>query len=576
METMTKQAIAQALDEIAVLLELKGENPFKIRAYTNGARIVKGVETDLETFIADARAKKVKGIGDALAEKIETLYRTRQLDYLDELRAEFPDGLTDLLRIPGLGAKKVKALYEQLDVTNIGELEYACRENHLVDLPGFGKKTQENILAGILRIASYSGRFRQPAARKAAQRIADALAATGACERIEVAGSIRRRLETSKDIDVLVVSETPEPVMDAFCGLPDVKQITGRGETKASIVLEIGIAADLRVVPAESLAAALMYFTGSKEHNTAVRGIAKKKGYKLNEYGLFQGDKAQKAESEEAIYKKLGLAYVEPELREDRGEIEAAAEGALPALVTAEDLRGVLHAHSNYSDGSTSIAEMAEAVRRMGYDYLGISDHSQSAAYAGGLTPDDVKRQHEEIDRLNEKLAPFRIFKGIESDILAGGELDYDEKTLAAFDFVIASVHSSFKLPEKEMTARIVRAIQHPATRILGHPTGRLILSRDEYAVDVPALLDAAAEAQTAIELNANPYRLDLDWRYHRRAAALGIPIPISPDAHAIEGLSDMIDYGVGIARKGWLTAADVLNCRTADALDAFFRRETR
>jgi len=549
--------ISQALEEIALLLELGGENPFKVRAYANAARLLRAADENLPDFIAAAAAGEIKGIGAALAEKIAEFYETGQLSYLTELRSRYPEGLLDLFTIPGLGAKKVKVLYEQLGIASLSELEQACRENHLRQLPGFGQKSQDNILAGIARVRRYSGRFLISVGGDAAHEIHAALRATDLAQRLEIAGSLRRRLETVKDIDLLAVSDRPDELMDAFVTLPKVERVTGHGSTKSSVVLASGIAVDLRVVREEQFVAALAHFTGSKDHNTLLRGLAKKQGKKLNEYGMFDGETPLPLTDEADLHHRLGLHYIPPEMREGLDEIDRAAAGELPRLIEPPDMRGVVHAHTSYSDGALTVRQLAEAVRSRGYAYLGVADHSQSAAYAGGLKPDDVKRQHEEIDRLNEELAPFRIFKGIESDILADGRLDYDERTLASFDFVIASVHSKFNMDEAAMTERLLTAIANPFTTIVGHLTGRLLLGREGYPVDVPRVLEAAAEAGAAVELNANPHRLDLDWRWHRKAHELGVPVPICPDAHRAAGIDD-IAYGVGIARKGGLTTDDV------------------
>jgi DNA polymerase (family 10) len=569
---MNAREVGQALDRFGVLLELAGENPFKVRAVSNAARLLEGVDVPLPEFLARARAGDVKGIGAGILDKIDALLADGTFPELDALREKFPPALLDLLRVPGLGAKKLKVLHEQLGIGSLGELEYACQENRLVALKGFGAKTQENVLAGIARIKTYSGRFLYPAARRAADALVASLAASGLASRIEVAGSLRRRMETVGDVDILATAARPAAVMDLFVAHPDVRQVTGHGATKSSVVLESGIAADLRVVAEDQFASALLHFTGSKDHNTELRGLARKLGFKVSEYGLFRGETPFPAATEEDLYRALGLRFIPPELREAGGEIERAAREDFPALVAAADLRGVLHVHSDYSDGTPTVAQWAEAVRAAGYAYLGISDHSRSAAYAGGLSVEAVSRQHAEIDALNRRLAPFRIFKGIESDILADGSLDYPPEVLASFDFVIASVHSGFRMTAEAMTARIVRAIENPYTTILGHPTGRLLLSREGYPVDMAEVLAAAAEHGVAIELNASPYRLDLDWRLHRRAAALGIPIAIAPDAHGLAGARDL-EIGVGIARKGGLTAEDVLTCWETERVARYFAR---
>ena len=379
--------------------------------------------------------------------------------------------------------------------------------------------------------------------------------------RVELAGSLRRRRETIKDLDLVAESDQPEEVMRAFIEGPGVERVVNHGATKSSVVLAGGIPADLRVVSRDQFPAALNYFTGSKEHNTRLRGRAKKMGLKLNEYGLFAegSEKAMDCRDEAAIYERLGLAYIEPELREDMGEIEASEAGELPPLIASSDLRGLLHCHSTYSDGRSTLAEMSQAARAAGYEYFGICDHSQSAAYAGGLKSQDVLRQHEEIERINERMKNFRVLKGIESDILGDGSLDYPDEFLERFDFVVISVHSRFQLSRAEMTRRICKALAHPAATILGHPTGRLLLRRDPYEVDLEEVFAVAAEHNVAVEINANPHRLDLDWRTLRSAKKAGCIFSINPDAHHTDGIAD-VEFGIGIARKGWLEASDVIN----------------
>jgi len=567
--------IAEALEEISVLLELKGENPFKSRAYANAARVIRGTDLEVDEFIAQAAAGKIKGVGETISEKISILRKSGRLPYLEELRATFPAGLMELFKVPGLGAKKVKTLYAELGISSLGELEYACHENRLVELPGFGAKTQENILTGIKRLAAYAGRFRYSVARTAADRVVEDLRQSGLCIDLEIGGSIRRKLETAKDIDLLATSKKPKKLMDLFVKNPQAQQVVAHGETKSALVLNNGIAVDLRVVAPGEYASALLHFTGNKEHNTLLRALAKKSGLKLNEYGLFDGDKPLILKSEAEIYQCLGLHYIPPELREGRNEVDYAVGNEIPPLVELSDLQGIVHAHTNYSDATMTLRRLAETVRQLGYKYLGLTDHSQSAAYARGLKPADLKRQHDEVDRLNAELAPFKIFKGVESDILPDGSLDYPDDILAAFDFVIASVHSKFNMTEKDMTRRIIRAVQNRFTTILGHPTGRLLLSREAYPVNISEVLEAAAESKTAIELNANPHRLDLDWRYLPRAKNLGIPIAICPDAHSAEGLGD-VEYGIGIARKGWLTKTDVLTCWDVKTVEAYFGKKRK
>lgn len=573
--TITSTEISQSLSEIATLLELKGENAFKVRAYQNAAHMLETLEIPLSQFVIDAQAGEIKGIGEALQEKIAILYNTGSLPYLQELRDEFPPGLLDLFQVPGLGGKKIKALYDALHVSSIANLKVACEQGKLSGLKGFGEKTEQNILAGINRLSTYAGKVLYPDAYREAQAIRELLLQSGLVLQLEIAGSLRRKKEVVGDIDLLVTSKKPKEVMKLFVSLPQVASLVAHGETKSSVVLKSGMNADLRVVSEQEFPAALLYFTGSKEHNTLVRGIAKDKGYKLNEYGLFQGERALKINSETDIYNELGLCFIPPEAREAQGELESAAKAFssnqnLPSFVEDHDLVGVLHAHTTYSDGKNTLRDLAQAVLGMGFQYLGVSDHSQSAAYAGGLKLDVIKRQHDEINLLNEELKPFHIFKGIESDILADGALDYNDNVLETFDFVIASIHSRFGMTEQEMTKRIIRAVSHPATTILGHPTGRLLLERDGYSVDILAVLDACHKHGVAVELNANPLRLDLDWRYLKQAKELGIAIPINPDAHSIDQVAHM-SVGVGIARKGWLEKKNVLNTYTTAQLKQYF-----
>ena len=560
---MDKFGIIEILNEIALLLQLKGDNPFKIRAYENGARILEFLDEDLETLVQEKRLGKIKGIGQALEQKIEELVTTGRLIFYEELKQEFPETLFDLFKVPGLGPKKVRVLYDELGITTLGELEYACLENRLLILPGFGEKTQQNILKGIEGLKHYQSNFLYSEARIVADEIVMGILNQPGVTQAHVGGSLRRHKEVVKDIDILAASQWPVSLMDWFADMEDVDTIIGKGETKTSIKLKNGMNVDLRVVSPEQYPYALQHFTGSKEHNTKMRHIAKNQGLKMNEYGLFQGEEETliPCKDEAEIYRYIGMDYIPPELREDRGEIEAAMEGNLPKLVEPEDIKGVLHVHTNYSDGRATLKEMADEALRLGYRYIGISDHSQSAYYANGLTPDDIQKQHIEIDELNKAYkGDIRILKGIESDILPDGSLDYPDEILSTFDFVIASVHSGFSMDKEAMTERILKALDNPYITILGHPTGRLLLSREGYPLDMDAVLERAAQKGVAIEINANPYRLDLDWRWCRRAKELGIKIAVCPDAHDLRSLG-YITYGVGIARKGWLTAADIFNC---------------
>jgi DNA polymerase (family 10) len=567
---LDKHQIAEALAEMAEIFEIKGENPFKVRAYQNAARIIDGISEDLEELIRKKELVNIKGIGAHLADHIEELAKTGKLKEYEKLVKSIPQGLLEILRIQGVGPKKAKVLWEELSIKSVGELEYACKENRLLALPGFGEKMQEKILQGIDYLRRFENLHLVSKAQAAADEILKAIRKDKGVIKSEVAGSIRRRKELIRDIDILVATSRSGPVMDLFVSLPQVENVTAKGETKSSVLLKSGISADLRTVSDKEFPFALHYFTGSKEHNIAMRTLAKKEGIKMNEYGLFKGAKFIPCKDEAEIFEKLGLSFIPPELRENQGEIEAAAKGKLPKLVEEKDIKGIMHCHSDWSDGTAAIEAMALAAKKLGYTYIGIADHSKSAQYAGGLTEKEVKEQQREIDSLNRKLRGFTILKGIEVDILQDGSLDYSEKVLESFDFVIASIHSRFNMTEKEMTARIIKAVKNPYTSILGHPTGRLLLAREGYQVNMKEVLDAAAEYGTAVEINCHPQRLDLDWRHGKYAKSKGVKVVICPDAHSPEGLLDMA-YGVGIARKGWFEKDDVLNCLSAQEIKKHF-----
>ena len=559
------------IEEYGVLLELSGANAFRVRAYTNAVRTLEMLETPLDALIAAGTLSEVKGIGKSVGELVLEFADTGTATAYEELRASVPDGLLDMLRVPGLGPRKIIAIREALGIEDLDALALACGNGKLAELKGFGKKTQENILKGIEYIRAHRGRFRANVARESTQTLFDTLQALPQTQRIEVAGSLRRAKETVKDVDFVVSANEPQVISDAFVAHPAVAEITAQGETKSSVRLNNGMQVDLRVVTDGEFPYILHHFTGSKEHNVALRARAQGQGLKINEYGLYHGEERVECIDETAFFAAMGLAYIPPELREGLGEIEAAAENALPELLTAADIRGMLHVHSTYSDGADSIEAMALAVRKRGYDYLGMADHSQAAAYAGGLNVDAVKRQWDEIARLNEKLAPFRIFKGIESDILGDGSLDYTDDILEQFEYIVVSVHSQFNLDRAKMTARIIRAIEHPCATIVGHLTGRLLLDREGYDVDVDQIIEAAARCGVAIEINAHPARLDIDWRHVKKARDHGVQIAINTDAHSTGGLGNL-PYGIGIARKGWLRAKDVLNALDCEAIATWFQ----
>lgn len=569
---MDKKQVAAVLDEIAALLELQGENPFKSRAYLTAARAIEAAEQEPADLVETGALRDLKGIGEALAEKITELVRTGRMRYHEEQKTKVPPGLLQLLRIPGLGPKRVKVLYERLGVSTLAALEAACREGKVAGLEGFGAKTQESILKGLDRLRSHAGRVLLAEALPLALELREALVRHPAVQQVEVAGSLRRRLETVKDLDLIASATDPAALMRTFTTHPLVADVLAAGRTKASVRLQTGIQADLRVVVDAEFPFALHHLTGSVEHNVAMRNRAIARDLKMNEYGLFEGERRLSCKDEAAIFERLGLAYIPPELREGLGEIEAAEQGAIPVLVEEGDLTGTFHCHTTWSDGLSSLEEMAAAARDMGYAYLGIADHSEAAKYAGGLSRQQVAEQHAAIDRLNATFRGFRLLKGIEADILADGSLDYDDETLARFDYVVASVHSRFTMDAKSLTTRIVKAVSHPPLTILGHVSGRLLLQREPYAFDLEAVLQAAARHGVVVEINANPHRLDLDWRHHRRARELGVLLAINPDAHSTEGLRH-VGYGVGAARKGWCTKADILNARPLREVLAFLAR---
>ncbi len=582
---MDKNQVASLLEQVATLLTLKEDsNPFEARAYENAARTISALDGDIEQITREGKLKGLPGLGSTIIKRIEEVVNTGRMALYDELLTTTPQVKLDMMRIQGLGPKRINALYNQLHINSITDLEIACKEGKVAPLPGFGKKTQDKILQGIALLVQHAGRFLYPVAEKEAEHIRAALATLPEIVRMQVAGSLRRKRETVKDIDMVVSvkddadDEVRRKIMDFFTSQPSVQAITGKGDTKSSVILSTGIATDLRVVNDSQFPYTLHHFSGSKEHHIALRRHALSMNMTINDYGLFRGKEPHlelvPCKDEGDMYAALGMAYIEPELREDMGEIEAALHGTLPKLVQESDLRGVLHVHSTWSDGQNTIRELAEACIARGLTYLGMTDHSKAAAYAGGLTEDALRRQHKEIDRLNEEFAGrLRILKGTECDILKDGSLDYADDVLASLDFVVASIHSNFNLSREEQTQRMLRAISNPYVSIIGHPTGRILLGRAGYDLDIEAVIDAAAARGVCIEINASPSRLDLDWRYLHQARDKGMKIPIDPDAHTLEGLDDM-RYGIGVARKGWLRASDVLNTLPIEKLLDFFQEQ--
>ena len=583
---MNKTEIAAVLTEIGTLLELKGENPFKIRAYQSGARLVETLaEEELARRIADGSLQEVKGIGEALAQKITELKTTGRLEFFEKLRASVPAGLVEMLSIPGVGPKKVKALHDKLGIASIATLQAACAAGQVAALEGFGEKTQQKILEGIRNREAYGKRHLWIDAWEAAEPILAGLRALPQVVQAESCGSLRRRMETVGDLDFLVATDAPQPVVDWFVRWRGVKEVTAQGETKASVRLESGLQADLRLVPPEQFVFALHHFTGSKDHNVQMRHRALQQGLSLSEWGLVpaEGEGTAKAKAESAgrrtdvkteaqLFQKLGLAFIPPELREGQGEIEAAEQGALPDLVTEADIRGVFHNHTTESDGHHTLEEMTAAAQALGLEYLGIADHSKSSFQARGLDEGRLEAQVMAIRALNAS-GRFKthVFAGTECDILPDGRLDFADDVLASLDYVVASVHNAFSQSREDMTRRIVRAIEHPQVTMLGHATGRLLLAREAYAVDLDVVIDAAIAHGVVIELNASPMRLDLDWRHWRRAADRGLLCSINPDAHSTAQLA-YYRLGVGAARKGWLAPRHIVNTRSLADMGKFLK----
>jgi DNA polymerase (family 10) len=577
---MDKATIADVLEKIATLLELKGENPFKIRAYTNAARSLETWGGNITDLANEEVLEKIPGIGKAIAAKIKELVETGSLKFLDDLRAEFPADILELFSLPGLGAKKIKALHEKLQVSSIAQLHEACVAGRVAELPGFGKTTQEKLCRAIDERQKYAGSFQLGKIAGEAEQLQNDLRSHPDALHVCIAGSYRRRKEIVRDLDFIVATNAPAEISAMFVQHPLAESVIAHGPTKSSVRLRSGIQCDLRVVTAAEYPFALNYFTGSKEHNVEVRSRALKRGWTLNEYRLAPVAEGERRANrtpqrgvptirdEAELYRALDLDYIPPELRENCGEFEAATAGKLPRLLEPENLRGTFHCHTTASDGRNSLEEMAAAAQELGLQYLGIADHSRSSIQARGLDEARLRVQLAMIRKLNEKFEDFRLFAGVECDILRDGSLDFPDSLLAELDYVVASIHSAFTLSEAEMTRRVIRALQNPHVTMLAHPTGRLLLKRDPYAIDIPAIIEAAAETGTWIEINAAPKRLDLDWRWWPLAKEKGVKCVINPDAHGIERLQDLW-FGVGVARKGWLTKQDVMNCLPLGKIEA-------
>jgi DNA polymerase (family X) len=574
---MDKSEITDILEEIAVLLELKGENPFKARAYTNAARALDNFEGDIAQLVAEDRIEELPGIGEALHQKITELVKTGHLKYYEDLRASIPEGLLAMMDIPSLGAKKIKVLHEKLGITSVAELEAACQAHRVRELPGFGAKTEEKLLAGIAQARDYSALFLYAEAWSQAEDIREALRDHEDVIQLSVAGSLRRGREIVKDLDFVASSRRPQQVMDYFVALPWVKQVTNHGATKSSVLLKSGIAVDLRVVSDKEYPYALHHFTGSKEHNIAMRQRAIAQGKKMSEWGLFEIGAGKKASAEdegklipchteEELYAELGLAYIPPELRENLGEIEAAEKREIPRLVEWTQLRGTFHCHTNWSDGKNTLAEMAAEAHELGLDYLGIADHSKSSFQANGLNEERLAEQLDLIAEYNAKDRGFHVFAGSEVDILKDGRLDFADDILRKLDYVVASVHNVMNLDEETMTSRVIRAMENEYVTMLGHATGRLLLQREAYKINLEKIIDCAARTGTWIELNCSSMRMDLDWRWWHRARDKGVKCVINPDAHRVAQFA-MLRHGVTMARKGWLRREDVMNTMSLDAI---------
>ena len=569
---MDKKEVAAALEEIALLLELAGENPFKVRAYESGARAVLTFPGDLAEAVRRGKLAQVKGLGKSLTGVIAELLEKNEAALLQELKEKVPPGLLEMLQVPGLGPKKAKILYQQLQIASLGELEYAIQENRLISLPGFGAKTQEKLKAGLEQLKRYAGLFRLGDLLPAAIVLLKQIRSQSEVLRAELAGGVRRGLEVDDSIALVAAMPEPRESLPSLGRLfPEV-----RGAPRFPLALEARLPQGMRVIltaaAPEVFGAAWLFATGSFSHLEGLKQRAGETGFQLTPQGLFSEGRLLPSHEEEEIYRRLGLPFIPPELREGQGELEAAAQGQLPRLVQPEDVRGCFHVHSHYSDGVNSIPELVAAARERGWQFLGLSDHSQSAYYAGGLKPADLKRQKAEVEAQRQENPNFALFWGIEADILGDGSLDYPEEVLKNFDFVIASVHSQFRLPREEMTQRIMQAIGNPHCTMLGHSSGRLLLAREAYEVDLEPILEFAGKHQVMVELNASPYRLDLDWRWLRRARELGVLISLNPDAHSLGDLDD-VAYGVIAARKGWLEPENVLNTYPPEEVALLLKR---
>jgi DNA polymerase (family X) len=568
-----KKAVAQVLEQIAAFLELKGENPFRIRAFRTAARAITGFPGDLRQSLEDGSLASAKGVGPATLQIVRELVGTGRAGMLEELREQIPAGLVEMLEISGLGVAKIRQIHEVLGIDSLPELEAAAHDGRLAKLPRFGPRTSENILKAIAFLRKATAfRLSHHAADEAEGLRAALERLPGVTEAI-IAGDVRRRSEVVKDLVIVLVAESsPAELFRRLSQLPGVHEFAGQDERRLTLRFAGGASAQIVATTPVNAGTVLVQATGSEGHLRELAAWAAERGFALNGAALWRGSQFVATPDEETFYQALGLSFIPPELREGRGEVAAAGQGELPRLVDRRDVKGFLHCHTSYSDGSNTVEELAVACRDAGYDYLGVTDHSQAAAYAGGLRPEDLSRQADEIDEVNQRLEGFRVLKGIEADILQDGRVDYDERVLERLDFVIASVHSRFNMGEKDMTARMLAAMDNPYLTIIGHPTGRLLLSRDPYPIDLDAVMEKAAATGVALEINADPHRLDLDWRVLRKAKESGVAISIGADAHSVAGIG-YVEYGVGMARKGWLGPDDILNARPVGEFVEYARR---
>ncbi|HYA37001.1 MAG TPA: DNA polymerase/3'-5' exonuclease PolX [Candidatus Methylomirabilis sp.] len=565
--------IAALFEEIADLLEIENANPFRVRAYRNAARQLQGMGVPAADMVAKSEdLTELPGIGDDLAAKIKEIVETGKCQFLEKLRKKTPPTITELLKMPGLGPKRVRTLYHELDVQTLPQLARAARDGRISELPGFGEKTERTILDAIAAHAAESKRFKLAVAAQYAEPLRKYLEKIPGVYRAMLAGSYRRCRETVGDLDILVTATDAVKVMDRFVAYDEVKDVMAKGSTRSTVILKSGLQVDLRVVEKHCFGAALQYFTGSKTHNIEIRRLAQERQLKISEYGVFKGERRIAGDTEESVYRAIGLPWIAPELRENRGEIEAARAGKLPKLVELADLKGDLHAHTKATDGHNTLSEMAEAARRHGLEYLAITEHSRRLTVAHGLDPQQLRKQMHEIDRLNEQLREITLLKGIEVDILEDGRLDLPDDVLAECDLVIGAVHSKFSLSRAKQTERILRAMEHPYFTLLAHPTGRLLETREPYDVDMLRIIRQARGRGCFLELNAHPERLDLLDVYCQMARDEGVLVAVSSDAHSTQDF-DNLRYGVGQARRGWLEKKDILNTRPLKLLRTLLRR---